>query len=241
MNRQLSFLSLSLLFISSWVHSHGTMVMSPGAFQAPSDLRLSAVLHDEEGFHVLQDNIVRRVDNHDIDAKLRNASPEQLQAFLKVGYLSVNKLSDGNYKIGAKVRGLGGGPVLAMLFYGSTKGVIYGATAAASVAGLTAAGAAIGGTFGGQVGAEVGGSVGGLIAAGSGLVASGTPIIVGSATTAGTLAAGAVGGSAVATTAATTAAGAAIAVTGGSAVGYHAATEIAAVAMWHIGMWIPWF
>ncbi len=239
MKRQLFFLSLSLLFISC-SYAHQTLVMSPGAFQAPSDLRVQSVLHDEDGFHILRDNIVHPVQRHDVDAKIRNMRQDQLSAFLKAGYLKVNKLSDGSYKIGAHVRGVGGGPLLATLFYGATKGIIYGSMAASSTAGLIAVGTTVGAAVGGENGAQVGAMAGGALSSTLNIVASGSPIIAGAATTSGSIVSGAVGANAAMATTTAVGVGTGIVATGGNAVAFKAGVEMAAVTMWHIGMWIPW-
>ncbi len=181
MKRQLFFLSLSLLFISC-SYAHQTLVMSPGAFQAPRDLRVQSVLHDEDGFHILRDNIVHPVQRHDVDAKIRNMRQDQLSAFLKSGYLKVNKLSDGSYKIGAHVRGLGGGPVCAWLAYWTTKATAYSILLFVGGKAVNSAAISIGANYGGPVGAEVGGAIGGVVSSGAGVIIGSGPVVEGMAT-----------------------------------------------------------
>lgn len=126
-------------------------------------------LHYEKqrGFTVTQNKINTPVKIYDVDPTLRTISSSQLDAFLKENYVAVDKLSNGDFTINAKVRGLGAGPYTAYTVYCATKaaligGLVVGTTAAVCVTGgaaASAAGAVAAGT------ATVGGTATGVIAA----------------------------------------------------------------------------
>ena len=75
------------------------------------------------------------------DKQLNQMDMTQLTALLQQGYLRVSRLSDGEYKIEAKVRGNGGGLISGKIAYGVTKGACW-----AFVAGV------VGGTLGKMIG-----------------------------------------------------------------------------------------
>lgn len=68
------------------------------------------VLHDHDGFSVVEEGLLKKVYSYDVDPLLKKMTVEQLLTFQKEGgLLKVSKLSNGDYKLRAHVKGLGGG------------------------------------------------------------------------------------------------------------------------------------
>lgn len=173
--------------------------------------------HSPDGFGIQENGIYHSVYAHNLPAHLRQISPEQLEAFKQAGYFLVKKLSNGEFKLDARVKGLGGGPVLAAAFYGITKVGLY----AVGVAGVGGAVVATGGVAGAATGA---------IAAAS---------TAGASTAVGVTAAGLAGAGASQACAMTSAA--AYVAAGGNLAVLSAGVETASMAAFQLGLWIPWF
>jgi hypothetical protein len=159
----------SLILLSVTGISYATKYEVPReSVFAPERLAITALMHSKKGFQIKQDDALQQVANHNVDKPLRAMSSEQLQAFVKGGYISVNQLGNGEFTLRANGRGLGGGPILGPIGYWAVKGLCYG----------TAIGGAIGtvAATGGLAGAVVGGLVGEAAAAAS-LTTAGTSIV----------------------------------------------------------------
>lgn len=170
------------------------------------------IIRDDSGFKVIHNNHTYQVQNHDVESFLRTMNKKQYKMFLQNGgRIHVAKLNNGDYILRHKVSGLGGGPVLACLFYGATKVAAYGAFVGAAIGAVAATGgvagaamaagsavastgvAAAGGASAAAVGAAVGSSAAATSAVGfaAGACATGTGIIT--AIEGASLAAGALG------------------------------------------------
>lgn len=121
----------SLLFISSAVSFVGAMEESsfikikPSSLMASQSLGNIEVFHDHDGFHVMKDNECHDVKNYFVDPLLRKANKKTLKKFQKVGYLSVKQMSDGEFSLSAKTRGLGGGVGGATAGFWFGKALVY--------------------------------------------------------------------------------------------------------------------
>jgi hypothetical protein len=224
-----------LLFISSPLNAE-EIIIHDQFVRVPERLGSLKVSHDEDTFYIWQSRERHYVNLFDIDPILRKPSQEKFQEFFKRNYIEVNQCDDGSYIIRAKVRTLGGGPILASLFYWGTKTLCYGTAAAAVGTGLAtatpiivgAATAVAGSTGGAAAGAAIG--VASTSVAGTTAAAMATPgaiAVAGAISTSAALSA-----DAVAITASTVA-------TSGGIAGAVAAVEGAALGAASIGMMIP--
>jgi len=208
-------LSMALLFACNVSANNELLKLSDSSLMTPSRLGAIALFHGEKGFHVEKDNKHHEVKRYWVDPLLRGAKTKQLKAFLDNGYVFLDQMSDGEYTIKAKVRGLGGGPLLGSLFYALTKTACYGTAVAAT-------GAVVVGT-------------GGLAGAATGVLAAGTTLGAGSAVTMTAAAIAGAGG----TAAAAEVTGAVILASGGFA-GAVAAIEATSVVAYGLGT-LVWF
>lgn len=78
------------------------------------------LVYDNSGFHVLQNGESNDIKSCNVDSLLRKANKEMLKKFQKVGYIEV-KQNQGEFYLKAKVRGPGGGPLLAAVLYFGSK------------------------------------------------------------------------------------------------------------------------
>lgn len=188
----------------------------------------------KKGFQVIKDGKKKAVKSYDIDAILKSIPTDKLDVFLDNGYIEIKELSNGDFKLNAKGRINGGGPILAGIVYWGTKAVGYGVPAAAAGAIIaTTAGAAVpalaAGGAAGVSGVIANGAAATLTTAiGAGLPASATAgaTIVGSAVVGGI----GVETAAIASTAAITSTGIA---------GYVAGVETAAATLAGLAMMVP--
>lgn len=67
--------------------------------------------HTGTHFYVEKDGLKKLVNPYDVDQTLRSIPKNKLPQFFQHGYVSVNQLSNGDYKLNAHVRGQGGGPL----------------------------------------------------------------------------------------------------------------------------------
>lgn len=103
----------------------------------PHNVGKVSVSHNENGFHVRQNNECHKVKNYDVDPVLRNIPSEKLDAFLKHGYLHLKKMNNNDYSLEAKVRGNGGGPITGTILYWTTKITGYSVVTATAAVGVT--------------------------------------------------------------------------------------------------------
>ena len=200
-------------------------MLQVSSIQSPSSLGAIALFHDGLQYSVMKDGAFHPVQNYNLDNNLRTLSPKALPVLDKLGYIRINQLSDGEYKLDLQGRLKGGGPATAWFMYGAAKafcwttvGVTAGATVAATVA--TAGGGAV-------VATAVGSTVGKVI------TATGT---AGMALATTAPAAGLAAGT-VAAVGTTTAGGAIVAASAG--IGITAAVEV--VSMGWAGLFLgPW-
>lgn len=183
--------------------------------RGPIQLGELKIYHDDNYFYVQRGNSIKRVEAHEVNRLLTDLLRKKLLDRLKsAGYIQVKEHQDGNYELAAKVRGNGGGPVLAGLFYWGTKTLCYGTA-------LAGAGAAV---------VATGGAAGALT--GAGVAAAGASASAGTTVVAGAIAgAGLTGEAALATASVVTSAGGITAAV--------AAVETAATAAGALGMAIP--
>lgn len=120
----------SLLFLSSMVSLISAMEedsfikIKRSSLMAPQNLGNIELFHDHDGFHVvINDDERHNLKSYFVDPLLRKVDKKTLKKFQKVGYLSVKQMSNGEFSLTAKARGLGGGPVLAGIFYCATKAI----------------------------------------------------------------------------------------------------------------------
>lgn len=177
------------------------------------------VLVNKSNYYVKQNNEMIRVHNYNVDPLLKKFNKQQLQVFIKQGYINVFRFDNGSYKLTAQGRIKGGGPLLAWAGYWGTKAVCYGAALAAGSAAVV--------------------STAGLAAGAAGTMAASGAIAAVSTSTGTAVVAGAIGASTTATAAATTAT---VAVVGssGSIAAAVGAVESAATAVGALGALIPW-
>lgn len=120
------------------------------SIRAPSRLGTLRLYRADTSFFIEREGEECSVAFHSVDPMLRELSDEQLKSFIKENYIQISQFSDGEYKLTGRVRGLGGGPLVAATF-----GSMY-----------APAGAAVGAAVGGPVGAVVGAAItGGTMAA----------------------------------------------------------------------------
>ena len=94
---------------------------------------------------VEDENAAYRVEKHNMNPLLKEVIQRKaLDKFIGDGYVRVNKHDEGTYELLAKVRGDGGGLVLATIAYGAVKVLAYSGI----IATTGAAAAAVGGTGG---------------------------------------------------------------------------------------------
>jgi hypothetical protein len=86
-----------------------------------TDQKDVGLYHDGSDFHVLKRKQLRKVQKQNMDALLRSMNKEQLKSFQKVGYIKVDKLSDGHYTLLSNIRTKGGGPFTGQIAYWTTK------------------------------------------------------------------------------------------------------------------------
>ena len=140
MNKCFSPLILNLLLPFSATMC-GKAEMAVQALFVPHALGNVKVSHEGDDFFVHHDGVTDKVQKAWMDPELRHVSDAKLNSFLeKGGYLTINKLSSGEYALRAKARGLGGGLLtgaIACIAYGATKTICYGVAAASTITGGT--------------------------------------------------------------------------------------------------------
>lgn len=77
---------------------------------APKSLGKVALYYNKNKFWVHHKGGYHKVRNCFVDKNLRKIDEKTLRAFVASNYISINKGSDNEFSLNAKVRGLGGGP-----------------------------------------------------------------------------------------------------------------------------------
>ena len=116
------------------------------SIQAPSSLGQVTLYHNESGFNVIQDGISHPVRNYNVDKSLRSIKPKLLGALGNIGYVRINRLSDGEFKLDLQGRMNGGGPYFAYLAYGIAKAFCWSAVGVTAGAATATVVTATGGT-----------------------------------------------------------------------------------------------
>lgn len=193
------------------------------------------VFRNKKGFQVLHNGKMHKVKSYMTDPLLKSLPANKLNTFLDNGYIAVKLLNNGEFKLDAKGRLKGGGPILAGIAYWGVKAVGYGVPAAAAGGAIVAAGAAIVPALAvGGAGGALGGTVAGTTTAINIAITSALPA-------AGTASAGIVGSAVVGAVGAETASiAAAGAITGaGGVAGYVATVEVTATGLAALAMMVP--
>ncbi|MFA6065854.1 MAG: hypothetical protein WC707_01590 [Candidatus Babeliaceae bacterium] len=108
------------LLLSVTASRAGQLSIKDSSIFSPKELGIVSLTRDSEGFHVIQNGVKRSVKNHWVDKTLRSIPSDKMEKFLQHGYISVNKMSDGEFTLNAKVRGNGGA------YFGAVAGTIVG-------------------------------------------------------------------------------------------------------------------
>lgn len=184
---------LSLTLISTNLLNAQIFKIKDSSVIASSNLGKVELLHDEDGFHILQDNKYHDVESYWVDPFLRNISNKRLESFLDNGYVTINQMNSGEFFLRANVRGLGGGPISGAIAYWTTKTLCYGTAVAAASTVVVATGGMAGAVTGAlaagsTAGASLGATVVGSAIAGAGLGADAALATAGVVTSAGGIA-----------------------------------------------------
>lgn len=116
-------LVLSLIPLSAL--SMETYQINPKCFKTSPSLGEIDLYRSGKTFYVGKDTQVSEIPGWNTDKQLKQMDMKQLAALMQQGYLRVSQLSDGEYKIEAKVRGNGGGLIAGKIAYGVTKGACW--------------------------------------------------------------------------------------------------------------------
>ncbi len=204
---------MALLLSTALVQAQGKEDVYEIAAMKTHDLKELRLLHSNNSFAVLDHGKVEAVNPCWVDKEVRSVSTERLAKMLGHGYLSVNKMSNGEFSVKASVRGEGGGPATGMAVYWGVKSVLYGLIGGAAVATAVGTGAGIVVAVGGPAALAGAGVVAGKVAVGAPVAIAAKTVIV-AAGVAGNVATGAaIAGAAAAPVVATTAT--AVVATGG--------------------------
>lgn len=128
--------SILSLFLLVSLPAFASYEVTGNALFAKNDAKGSQLSRDANGFFVHQDGETHFIPRHEVDAKLRDKSPEELRAFLASNYVILQKFGHA-YKVDTQGRLQGGGPILGAIT-GCTCFVVGGV----SLAGMFAVGAA---------------------------------------------------------------------------------------------------
>jgi hypothetical protein len=200
------------------------MQISNESLMVPHNLGKVKLYRNTNGFTLKQNKELHSIAKHDVDPLLCKANAEQLKEFLKAGYIKVKQANNGEFSLSSHTRGLGGGPVLAAVFYWGTKGICYGTAAAAAIFAATTVAPAAG---------VVAGTVAAFAAPAATTTAGAATILTTGAINLAALSTPAVAAATVEVTAAT--------IAGGTVASTIAAVESASGIAGAIGMAIPWF
>ena len=106
-----------------------------GGMEVPSlrSSKLAALrlIHENKSFRVMDNDGTQEVPACWVDKEVRSVSSERLARMLGHGYLSVNKMSNGEFSVKASVRGEGGGPILGQIGLWGVRALGHGGLAVA--------------------------------------------------------------------------------------------------------------
>ena len=130
-----------------------TLTFPEGDVHSSSSLGKVIVTHSNEGYSIMKDGVSHSVHSYNVDASIRDLDNDQLSKALGHIYVTVTG-DESEPVIHSSVRGLGGGPLLAV--WGGMMTAPYAALVGTAVAGPV--GAAVGWGIG-----AVGGAIAGLV------------------------------------------------------------------------------
>lgn len=111
---------LTVLFINTL--ASGVNISYHSTF-IPSELGNIKLYHNGNGFVIHKEREEIEVKSYDMDPVLRNITQQKLNVLMHSGYISVRKVGD-DYALRFNVRGLGGGPVGAVVCATAAKGAV---------------------------------------------------------------------------------------------------------------------
>jgi hypothetical protein len=132
-NKLFFLISLCVVYAHTMQKEKGSfnrMKLSIDAYK-PSSYGSSEKLRYENGnFYVENKEGTHEIERAWLPKELHIANDQQVGNFIKAGgYFQLKKSADGKYSLDVCMRGPGGGKILGELFYWSTKGFLYGASA----------------------------------------------------------------------------------------------------------------
>ncbi|MCK5632344.1 hypothetical protein KAH94_01210 [bacterium] len=108
-SRALKAILFSFLFTIFGSSVAKTIEIKSPFISVPSSMKGVVLFHDEDGFHVSQNNEIFSVEKCWIDLSLQNISSEDLQEFLVTGYICISQMDNGEFSLQAKNLIKGGG------------------------------------------------------------------------------------------------------------------------------------
>ena len=145
----------------------------------PSALKAIRLIHKRKSFQVVDKGKTHAVPSHWVDKEVRAVSTARLAKMLDHGYLSVNKLSNGEFSVKANGRLQGGGPALGVSVYWGVKSTLYGLLGGAAAATAAGTGVAIVGALGGAGALAGAGTFAGKVALGGPVAIAAKTLVVG--------------------------------------------------------------
>lgn len=85
------------------------MKIEPSSVFIPEKLGKMEVFHNRQGFYVHKDDQKIKIKKYFTDPMVRDLNKDQLKAFLKGGYLTINEMEDGTLSLKSKIRLQGSG------------------------------------------------------------------------------------------------------------------------------------
>ena len=85
--------------------------IKPPSVFIPEKFGEMMLYHSDKGFRIYQNDKKYKIDKLFTDARVRNASREELHSFLKNGYLVINRTNTGEFTLRANERLVGGGVI----------------------------------------------------------------------------------------------------------------------------------
>ena len=111
----LSFMSATMFSMEldrvSYADNKNKMYIEPFSVKVPERLGSLDLYHSKKGFYVRHDDKKQTIKKYFTDPMLRDITKPQIKAFLANGYLTINKMEDGEYSLKAKGRLMGSGPI----------------------------------------------------------------------------------------------------------------------------------
>jgi hypothetical protein len=122
--------------------------IKPPSVFIPDKFGEMMLYHSDKGFRVYQNDKKYKIDRLFTDARVRNATREELHSFLQNGYLVINRTTTGEFTLRANERLVGGGPLFGKIMYWTTKTLCYSILVATAGALVIAGGAGAKGVAG---------------------------------------------------------------------------------------------